>query len=63
MGVAWYAQGKVSKEAEFEMAVKQLALRSEVEGSAANLRQALVVSGKRGQSNRSPMRTESRFGR
>lgn len=30
------------------MAVKQLALRSEVEGSTANLRQALVVSRMRG---------------
>ena len=47
-GANWQSQGKVSGEAEFEMTVEQLALRSEVEGSAANRRQALVVKGMRG---------------
>lgn len=47
-GATWHSQGKVSGEAEFEMTVEQLALRSEVEGSAANRRQALVVKGMRG---------------
>lgn len=35
--------GKVSEEAGFKMALKQLALRSEAEGSATNLREMLVV--------------------
>ena len=40
--------GKVSEEAGFKMALKQLALRSEAEGSATNLREMLVVSRRRG---------------
>lgn len=49
--VAWHVRGKVPEEAEFKMAVRRLVLRSEVEGGAADLREALVVSGMRGQSN------------
>lgn len=48
---AWHVQGEGSEQAELKMTVKQLALRSEVEGRPTDLSQALTVSSMRGQSN------------